>query len=109
MKVRVKKVKRTCGCNPAEYYEMRLLQNKIRLQEVPISMLRGESAWSLYVTAFRIDRAVSQSRYLEDLAFFKIELDRAILQKCVLAEILKTLYNQKVEEYQDFFGKNYMR
>ncbi len=101
MKVRVKKLKRTCGCNPAEYYEMHLLQNKIRLQEVPISMLRGESAWSLYVTAFRIDRAVSQSRYLEDLAFFKRELDQAVSS----AKRYKTLYDDKLVEYQQIFGE----
>ncbi len=101
MKVRVKKVKRICGCDPAEYYEMHLLQNEIRLQEVPISLLRGGSAWKLYVTAFRIDRAVSKDRYLEDLNFLKAELDRAV----ILAKRYKTLYVDRFVEYQQFFGE----
>ncbi len=105
MKVRVKRTRRICGCIPTEYYEMRLLQDEIRLQDVPISMLRGDSAWTLYVTAFRVDRAVSQSRYLEDLAFLKRELEWSISRKYALAERLKILYNQKKEEFQDFFDK----
>lgn len=109
MKVRVNKIKvrRISEHEAAEYYEMRLLQNEIRLQEVPISLLRGGYASILYITAFRVDRGVSEDRFLEDLNFLKTEVDRAqALQKYALPEKLKTLYDEKLWDYQVFFGEN---
>ena len=56
-------------------YVLMLLSKKIRLQEIPYSLLRDlDSCFELYITAFRADRGISRSQYEADYYFLEVEI-----------------------------------
>lgn len=90
----------------AKYFEEQLFSNQIRINAVPVSLLRGELAFRLYAIAFRIDRAVGdKNRFQEDLDFLELELCLAKIRKNnTLCISLEHMYTLKSEEYRLFFG-----
>lgn len=66
----------------AQKYTHLLLSTKIRLEEVPLPLLRDPRFCSvLYLTAFRVDRSTSRQNYEEDLKFLELEALAAKIEK----------------------------
>lgn len=64
-----------------DHYVNLLLSLKIRLTEIPIQILRDpRHCTRLFVSAFRVDHAISKKQYALDLAYLEAELEQAILR-----------------------------